>query len=46
MAGAEATVDLSQYLMDSVYIIVLGFVFFRFLILPRFKDYATANLGV
>lgn len=46
MAGAEASIDWVQYGLDSLYIIVLGFVFFKFLILPRFKDYTTANLGV
>jgi fluoroquinolone transport system permease protein len=46
MASTEASVDWVQYALDSAYILVLGFIFFRFLILPRFKDYATANLGV
>ncbi len=45
-ASFNSTFDGIQYLMDSVYIIGLSFILYRFLVLPNFKAYATKDLGV
>lgn len=45
-ASFSSTFDGIQYLMDSVYIIGLSFILYKFLVLPNFKAYATKDLGV
>lgn len=45
-ASFNSTFDGIQYLMDSVYIIGLSFILYKFLVLPNFKAYATKDLGV
>ena len=46
MNMAVEEVKWGQFFYDSAYIIVLIYVSFRYLVIPRFKSYATANLGV
>lgn len=45
-ASFNSTFDGIQYFMDSVYIIGLSFILYKFLVLPNFKAYATKDLGV
>lgn len=45
-ASIAESVDLIDYLKDSLYVITLSFVMYRFLVLPNFKAYATKDLGV
>lgn len=45
-ASFNSTFDGIQYLLDSVYIIGLSFILYKFLVLPNFKAYATKDLGV
>lgn len=45
-ASFSSSFDGIQYLMDTVYIVSLSFVLYKFLVLPNFKPYATKDLGV
>ena len=45
-ASFSSSFDGIQYLMDTVYIVSLSFVLYRFFVLPNFKSYATKDLGV
>ncbi len=45
-ASVSDSVNLIDYLIDSIYIIVLSFGLYKFLVLPYFKDFATKDLGV
>jgi fluoroquinolone transport system permease protein len=45
-ASFSTTFDGVQYLMDTIYIVILSFVLYKFFVLPNFKSYATKDLGV
>ena len=45
-ASFSSSFDGIQYLMDTVYIVSLSFVLYKFFVLPNFKSYATKDLGV
>ena len=45
-ASFNTTFDGVQYLMDTIYIVTLSFVLYKFFVLPNFKSYATKDLGV
>lgn len=45
-ASFASTVDLKQFALDFAYIAILSYLLFRFVVLPRFKSYATRDLGV
>ncbi len=46
MTSVEEVINWRQFGLDSLYIIGFSVGFLKFLVLPHFKDYATANLGV
>lgn len=45
-ASFSSSFDGIQYLMDTVYIVSLSFVLYKFFVLPNFKSYSTKDLGV
>ena len=46
LSAATGTIDLSQFLIDSLITLVASGLMFVFVVVPRFKKFATENLGV
>ncbi len=42
----NTTVDLTQFLLDGMYMVGFGLLMYRFLVIPGFKKFATEYLGV
>lgn len=45
-ASIQPSVNIVDYGLDSLYVLVLSYILYKFLVLPFFKDYATKDLGV